>query len=338
MSRYALALSAAVLALLVGIAAMAQRELNSPLKLPATGHELIVAPGTSLRSLAGRLEAEGILSSALVLTTYGRLSGQASRLQAGEYEVVAGTTPLGLLQQLVEGRVRLHTLTIIEGWTIRELMRAVRKHPAIKHTLKTQDAPDLARTLQLGSESPEGWFFPDTYKFPRGTTDIEILTRAHDRMRVVLDQAWSRRRSDLPLRSAYEALILASIVEKETALDREKTRVAGVFARRLQSGMRLQTDPTVIYGLGEEFDGNLTRRQLGKDTPYNTYLRPGLPPSPISMPGESSLLAAVHPDDSRALYFVASGEDDGSHVFSETLREHNAAVKKYLSVARENVQ
>lgn len=338
MSRYVLALAAAVLVLLVAIAVVAERQLNRPLKLPPDGYQMLVTPGTSLRSLAARLESEGVLASGLVLTTYGRFSGKASRLQAGEYEIVAGTTPLGLLQQLVEGRVRLHTLTIVEGWTIRDLMRAVRKHSAIAHTLKTSDPLEIAKELQLESASPEGWFFPDTYKFPRGTTDIEILGMAHARMRIVLEQAWSRRRNELPLRNSYEALILASIVEKETALDREKNRVAGVFARRLQSGMRLQTDPTVIYGLGEEFDGDLTRRQLAKDTPYNTYLRSGLPPSPIAMPGESSLLAAVYPDESAALYFVASGEDDGSHVFSETLREHNAAVKKYLALTREQAQ
>jgi UPF0755 protein len=272
------------------------------------------------------------------MAAYGRLSGLAGQMKAGEYEVVAGTTPLGLVRQLVEGRVKLHTLTIVEGWTIRDLLRAIRKHPAIRHTLPVSGPNGLARVLELPSDHPEGWFFPDTYRFPRDTADREVLTMAHARMRVMLEQAWSRRQSDLPLKNPYDVLILASIIEKETAVDRERVRVSGVFVRRLRMGMKLQTDPTVIYGLGEEFDGNLTRRQLNRDSPYNTYTRTGLPPSPISLPGESSLLAAVRPDDSQALYFVASGDDDGTHVFSATLREHNAAVRKYLESVRGDQQ
>jgi UPF0755 protein len=204
--------------------------------------------------------------------------------------------------------------------------------------LPSGQGPDIAQALDLSGDHAEGWFFPDTYRFPRNTTDRELLVMAHTRMQVVLERAWAGRQKNLPLRTPYEALILASIVEKETSLDRERPRVAGVFARRLETGMRLQTDPTVIYGLGEDYDGNITRRHLARDTPYNTYTRTGLPPTPIAMPGESSLLAAVHPDDSDDLYFVATGEADGSHAFSATLREHNAAVKKYLATTRERAK
>ncbi|CAG0944957.1 Endolytic murein transglycosylase [Gammaproteobacteria bacterium] len=313
-----------------------QGVLNKPMALPDGGLTVDVPAGMSLRALGERLAAEDVLQYPTVLVAYARLMGQASAIKAGEYEIAAGTTPRGLLQQLVEGRVRLHSLTIVEGWTTRDLVRALRKSSYIRFTESDADDKTLVRAVELPGPSPEGWFFPDTYRFPKGTTDRELLRMAHERMQVVLDQAWAGRAAGLPLRSPYEALILASIVEKETALDRERPRVAGVLARRLKAGMKLQTDPTVIYGLGEDFTGDLTRRQLSRDSPYNTYTRTGLPPTPISLPGEASILAAVHPDDSDALYFVASPERDGSHVFSATLREHNAAVKKYLESLRDN--
>jgi UPF0755 protein len=325
-------------ALLIGAAAVAlvlgQRWLNQPLAIPAAGYSLDLAAGTSLRALAAKLEREGILDRPSLLVAYGRLTGQAGELKAGEYAIAPGTSPRELLRQLVEGRVRLHSITIVEGWTTRELLRTIRKHPAIRTTLPQADEQALAEALDLPSPHPEGWFFPDTYRFPRGTTDRELLGIAYRRMRTVLDRAWAAREQDLPLRSPYEALILASIVERETALERERPLIAGVFIRRLRAGMKLQTDPTVIYGLGEDFDGNITRRDLLRDTPYNTYTRAGLPPTPIALPGESSLLAAVRPDDSPMLYFVASGAEDGSHVFSATLSEHNAAVKRYLNSLR----
>lgn len=323
------------LVLLVAVAIGAgYRALNAPLSVPDGGYTMIVPAGSSLQSLAERLSDEGILASPRTLTWYGRITGEAAQVKAGEYDVLSGTTALQLLDQLVRGRVRLHALTIVEGWTVRDLLRAIRKHPAIRQTLPRGDAARLGEALKLPSSSPEGWFFPDTYRFPRNTTDLDVLARAHTRMALMLEQAWSRRHDNLPLKTAYEALILASIIEKETALDRERTQIAGVFIRRLAAGMKLQTDPTVIYGLGDNFDGNLTRRHLAQDGPYNTYARAGLPPSPISLPGAASLLAAVQPDDSKALYFVASGNDDGSHVFSRTLKEHNAAVRRYLEISR----
>jgi UPF0755 protein len=331
-----LLLAALALALVAGAAALAAREvLNMPLRTPADGLALDVPAGTSVAALGARLDAEGVYPYPQVFAAYARITGQAGAIKAGEYEVSAGSTIRDLLRQLVEGRVRLHSLTIVEGWTLGDLQRAMRRNKAIRTTLPKDDPGAVVRALEIGTPSPEGWFFPDTYRFPRGTTDVELLGMAHARMKILLEQAWQGRSQGLPLASAYEALVLASIIEKETALDRERPQIAGVFIRRLASGMKLQTDPTVIYGLGEEFDGDLTRRQLLKDTPYNTYTRTGLPPSPIALPGEGALLAAVHPDDSDALYFVASGEPDGSHVFSANLRAHNAAVKKYLDTVRE---
>lgn len=322
-------------ALALGALAFTRQLLEQSLRLPAEGLVLEVPAGMSAGGLAAKLEAEGIYGHPWLLRAYARATGRAGRIKAGEYEVPAGANLPALLEQLVEGRVKLHSLTIIEGWTLAELQRALRRHRAVRKTLPKGDPTAVGEALGLAGVAAEGWFFPDTYRFPRGTTDVELLGLAHARMKILLDQAWQGRAAGLPLKSPYEALVLASIVEKETALDRERPKVAGVFIRRLQAGMKLQTDPTVIYGLGEDFDGDLTRRQLLKDTPYNTYTRTGLPPSPIALPGESSLLAAVHPDDSDALFFVASGEGDGSHVFSANLRDHNAAVKRYLDQLRE---
>lgn len=311
-----------------------RHQFDQPLHIPRTGYILDVPSGTTLHALASRLASAGMLDSPLTLALYGRITGQARRIKAGEYDLASGITPRLLLQRLVEGRVRLHSLTIVEGWTVHDLLQAVHEHPAIRQTLPDTDPATLIRTFHLPSPDPEGWFFPDTYHFPRGSSDIDVLGQAHERMRMMLDRVWAQRRKGLPLHNEYEVLILASIVEKETALDPERARVSGVFLRRLQAGMRLQTDPTVIYGLGATFDGNLTRHHLESDTPFNTYTRNGLPPSPISLPGEQSLLAAVRPDESQALFFVASGNGDGSHVFSATLDEHNSAVRRYLDIAR----
>jgi UPF0755 protein len=310
--------------------------LHRPLQLPDTAYMLDVALGDSLRSVASRLQQDGLLERPAVLVAYGRVTGLAGRIKAGEYEIKSGVTPIDLVRLLVDGKVRLHALTIVEGWTVRDLLRETSRHPAIRRTLPpaVTDELSLATLLDLPGGNAEGWLFPDTYLFARGVSDRELLGIAHERMRQVLDRAWAQRASDLPLRSAYEALILASIVEKESSLAAERPRIAGVFVRRLRMGMKLQTDPSVIYGLGEGFDGNLTRQHLSQDAPYNTYQRAGLPPTPISLPGEASVMAAVRPEDTGALYFVASGRGDGSHVFSRTLEEHNAAVRRYLDVSR----
>lgn len=308
--------------------------LDRPLALPEEGLTIEVPAGTTLAALGRQLADRGVLGYPRALRAYARLKGQASAIKAGEYELAPGTTPRKLLEQLVVGRAKLHSLTIIEGWTTHDLLLALRGADAIVRQTLGGDAAELAAALGLPEAAAEGWFFPDTYRFPRGTSDREVLRMAHLRMQEVLARSWAGRAPGLALRSPYEALILASIVEKETGLDSERPRVAGVFLRRLQLGMKLQTDPTVIYGLGPGFKGRLGRRDLDRDTPYNTYTRTGLPPTPISLPGEASIHAALHPDDSDALYFVASPAADGSHVFSASLPEHNAAVNKYLEALR----
>lgn len=308
--------------------------LDTPLDLPESGYTLEVRRGSSLTSVAGELSAAGMLTHPRVLSWHGRLTGEAGRVQAGEYRLEPGVTARSLLQQLVSGQVLLHALTILEGWTVLELLVALAENPAIEQTLSVESPEELARALGLDMSHAEGWFFPDTYRFPRNTADTEILMLAHELMREKLAEAWAGRAPETNLANPYEALILASIVERESALTSERPQVAGVFTRRLERGMRLQTDPTVIYGLGSDFDGNLTRRHLTTDTPYNTYTRKGLPPTPIALPGEGALQAAVNPDDGSALYFVATGRDDGSHVFTDTLDEHNAAVARYLAELR----
>jgi len=234
-----------------------------------------------------------------------------------------------VLETLAAGLVVQHRVTLVEGWTFAQLADRLQANEVLEHRVDLSDPanwPDLLSALDI--EHPEGWFLPETYQFTRGDSDLDILTRAHRSMRAELDQAWAARAEDLPLKSPYELLILASIVEKETALDSEREEIAGVFVRRLRKGMRLQTDPTVIYGLGEGFDGDIRRRDLEADTPYNTYTRGGLPPTPIAMPGRASLWAAARPADGESLYFVADGR--GGHTFSVTLEEHQAAVNRLL--------
>jgi UPF0755 protein len=239
-----------------------------------------------------------------------------------------------LLSLLSSGQVLLHSITFIEGSTFGDVRNALVAHDAVRNDNANRSDQDIMRALGEPDVHPEGQFFPDTYRFPRGTTDLELLAIAHRRMQEELRKAWEKRTPDLPLAGPYEALILASIVEKETALERERAQIAGVFTERLRRGMRLQTDPTVIYGMGVAYAGNIRRVDLSRDTPYNTYTRTGLPPTPIALPGLESLQAAVQPDMSGALFFVATGAGDGSHYFSKTLAEHNLAVKRYLRELR----
>lgn len=328
-----------VLLLLAGLAAgaagwWAWQQLDTP--GPASTQVTVEVPaGASLARVASRLEAAGVIEHAKLFEWYGRLSEQAGRVRAGEYNFPAHATPREVMARLVSGEVVLHALTVVEGWTFRQLRAALAAHPAVRQTL--DDVPDEEIMVRLGrtGEHPEGWFLPETYRFARGTTDFELLRLAHAAMVRALDAAWAERREDLPLRSPYEVLVLASIIEKETGLAEERGEIGGVFMRRLQRGMRLQTDPTVIYGLGPEFEGRLRRVHLDTDTPYNTYTRFGLPPTPIALPGQASLAAAAQPLDGRSLYFVATGRPDGSHHFSETLEEHNRAVQRYLATIRE---
>ena len=304
--------------------------LGTPLGVSTDGLVLEVRSGMSVRDIAGELRRQpGVLRSALYLEAYARLNGLAPRLKVGEYAIAPGTTPRGLLEQIVAGRVVQHTLTVVDGWTFRQLRQALAAHPKIGQTLREASDAEVMAKLGRPGEHPEGRFFPDTYHFPAGTTDEAFLRRAQAAMERRLNEVWGRRAPDSPLSDPYQALILASIVEKETPLPAERPAIAGVFARRLRKGMPLQADPTVIYGLGAAFDGNLRRQDLAGDTPYNTYTHKGLPPTPIALPGGDSLSAAVNPAPGDALYFVATGE--GGHVFSATLEEHNRAVRRYQS-------
>lgn len=289
-----------------------------------------VPRGASLRAVAADLHTRGLLEQPQIWIFWARATGRSATLKAGEYQLLPGATPDGLLEQLGSGAVLLHSITFIEGSTFADLRVALGRNESVRLTLQTASPEDVMRELGEPGVHPEGQFFPDTYHFARGTTDKEILGIAHRRMLEELRTAWLGRATDLPLAGSYEALILASIVEKETALDSERPLIAGVFVERLRRGMRLQTDPTVIYGIGAAYDGNIRRTDLVTDTPYNTYTRAGLPPTPIALPGLHSLSAAVNPQANGAIFFVATGKGDGSHYFSSTLSEHEAAVQRYL--------
>ncbi|WP_127477364.1 endolytic transglycosylase MltG [Sulfurivermis fontis] len=304
-----------------------QSFVTAPLLVGEEGATIEVRPGASLTAVARQLEEAGHISSARYFVWMARLSDSARQIRVGEYRVEPGMTARQLLQMMVEGRVHLYALTLVEGWNFRQVMDAVRGSPYLTHTLSGLTDSEVMARLGYAGEHPEGRFFPDTYHFPRGMSDVEFLRRAYRQMSEVLAYEWERRSDGLPLATPEEALILASIIEKETGQPAERSAIAGVFVRRLQKRMRLQTDPTVIYGLGLDFDGNLRRRDLTSDTPYNTYTRHGLPPTPIAMPGRDSIHAALHPAPGEALYFVGRG--DGTHQFSATLEEHNRAVQYY---------
>jgi UPF0755 protein len=328
----ALAVLVVLAATAAALAAFAWRELNTPLDLPTAGERLHITSGTSFRRVAKELAERGLLDQPWLLATYARATGEATRVRAGEYELTPGTTPRTLLDKLVAGQVYLHEITIVEGSRFIDVLAALRAHPAIVAT--PLDGAAIMAALGAPGVHPEGQFFPDTYRFALGTADLEVLRVAHDALSARLQAAWRDRSPDLLLKNDYEALILASIIEKETALPAERRLIAGVFHERLRRNMRLQTDPTVIYGMGEAFDGNLRRQDLERDTPYNSYTRAGLPPTPIALPGAGSLEAAVAPENSGAIYFVATGRPDGSHHFSKTLEEHERAVRDYLRELR----
>lgn len=299
--------------------------IDAPLKLDEPKF-IVVEPGMNLRRIVRSLQAERVLPKGFDLLVYARLDGSASRVKTGEYELTSDLTARTFLQKLVDGDVVYHQVRIVEGWTLKQALDVLHAHPALVAQLDANDPQAIQQAFDTDTY-PEGQFFPDTYNFTRGTTDVQLLQRARALMQQVLDTAWAARDANLPYATPQEALVMASIVEKETAVGAERAQIAGVFVRRLQRNMRLQTDPTVIYGLGAEFDGNLTRAHLTSDTPWNTYTRDGLPPTPIALPGRASIEASMHPDDSEALYFVARG--DGSHYFSATLDEHNRAVRQY---------
>jgi UPF0755 protein len=308
--------------------------LHAPLAALAAPVTFEVAPGASLGSVARELEKAGLLERPRTWLRHGVRAGLATRIQAGEYRLLPGTTPETLLDQFAAGDVILHTLTVPEGWTFRQALGVLQAHPQVHVELANLPDSEVLARLGIREKHPEGLFFPDTYRFARGTSDRALLLQAHDRLERELAEAWLKRAADLPLGSAYEALILASLVEKETAAADERPVIAGVFVNRLRMGMRLQTDPTVIYGLGGRFDGNLRRRDLEADTPYNSYTRAGLPPTPIALVGREALDAATRPAKTRSLYFVATGLGDGRHFFAETLAEHNANVRRHLANLR----
>jgi UPF0755 protein len=303
-----------------------ERELDMPLSVPADA-TFIVPPGQNLRSIAQTLKQRGWVKHPQLLAGWGRWTGQAQKIKAGEFRVPVGTTPRTLLGVFVRGAIIQHEITLVEGWTFKQTVAAVRAHPVMTTTPALASPPASLAEIGLRPIHPEGRLLPDTYFFVRGTTDVELIERAFRAMESYLEQAWAKRAPNLPLKTPDEALTLASIVEKETGLASERATIAGVFTRRLNRGMRLETDPTVIYGIGDKFDGNITRRHLRQPTPYNTYVIKGLPPTPIAMPGREAIQAALHPSEGNALFFVARG--NGAHYFSATYREHKAAVNKY---------
>jgi UPF0755 protein len=310
-----------------GLAGAAFWWLEQPLAMHGDSVDVSIDPRTSARGVADVVVRSGVDVSPLLLHLWFRISGQARQIRAGSYEIERGTTPRSLLRKLVRGEESLRSLTLVEGWTFRQLREALARAPELRsESAALSDAAIMERLGRMG-QHPEGRFFPDTYSYAKGSSDLHLLALAMRTMDRHLQAAWERRSPDTPLRSPEEALILASIIEKETGTDADRALIAGVFNNRLRLGMMLQTDPTVIYGMGETFDGNLRKRDLQTDTPWNTYTRAGLPPTPIAMPGRQSLLAAVAPAPTKALYFVARG--DGSSAFSSSLDEHNRAVNQY---------
>lgn len=304
--------------------------MQGPLTVSEEGFQFEISPGSSLSRVARVLHEEGVLENPKYFTWMARLRDQAEKVHVGEYQITPGMTPEQLLNNMVEGKVKQYALTIVEGWTFAELLNKLHQDPVLKHHLNEKSQMEIMAAIGHAGEHPEGRFLPDTYHFPKGLSDVDFLKRAYSAMDKSLQAAWQKRSGALPYASPYEALIMASIVEKETALPSEREEIAGVFVRRLEKNMRLQTDPTIIYGLGSSFDGNLKRKHLqDKENPYNTYRHKGLPPTPIALPGVEAIHAALNPKEGETLYFVARQDEQGSHYFSSTLDEHNKAVVKY---------
>jgi UPF0755 protein len=316
----------AALVLALWIYADYRVSIETPLRLQHT-LRLTIRKGQGVASLARDLKARKILAEPLWLRVLARAEGVSQELKYGNYEIPPGTTVRGLLDRVVSGRSRQIPLTIVEGWTFAQMRQALTNQPGLRQEVGEKPPQEIMTLLGAPQTFPEGRFFPDTYFTADMTSDLDILKKAYQKMQAILTEEWEGRMPNLPLNSLEEALILASIVEKETGRAEERPAIAGVFVRRLQQGMRLQTDPTVIYGMGESFKGNLRREDLRRDTPYNTYTRAGLPPTPIALPGRQAIHATLHPAVGTSLYFVAKG--DGSHVFSTTLEEHERAVDQY---------
>ncbi|MEO8309183.1 MAG: endolytic transglycosylase MltG [Pseudomonadota bacterium] len=330
-------LAAAALAALLGWIAV-QRAANQP-GVAVTVQDFEVAKGATLRTILRSLEQKELITSARNLELYLRCCQRGTSftgegIKAGRYRIPPGQVPLSILRQLTDGRVVLEQVTIIEGWTFSQMRAELEHHKSIQPTMSARSDADIMQALQNPGLAAEGRFAPDTYSFAPGTTDLQLLRMAFEAQRRTLEDAWKSRAPDLPLNTMDEALVLASIVEKETGLASERARVAGVFINRLRKSMRLQSDPTVIYGIRDHYDGNIRKRDLTTDTPYNSYTRDGLPPTPIALPGRDSIVATLHPEKTDALFFVATGDGSGGHYFSATVSEHNQAVQRYLDRLR----
>ena len=308
------------------------RSLDQPLRLAAPVR-FKVAPGASFARVAAELATQGVIAHPKAWVVYARIRRLAPAVKAGEYEIQPGTTPRELLTKMVNGQVLLHSFTIVDGWRVEDMLLALRRNPDVLTTLADK-APDLMGKLGSPGVDPEGQFLPETYRFVAGTADLELLRQAHAALVKELEADWANRDPGLPLENSYELLIMASIVQKESGLPRELGKIAGLYLHRLSIGMRLQADPTVIYGMGDRYDGVIRTEDLRTDGPYNTYTRAGLPPTPIALAGAAVIRATAHPEKTDAIYFVASTKDDGSHVFSSTLEQHNAAVASYVAHQR----
>jgi UPF0755 protein len=331
--RYALIICVFLMASGSALVWFGMRGLDEPVRL-AQPLRFKVASGWRFTRVASELAAQGVLANPRVWVLYARWSHLATAIKAGEYEIQPGTTPRELLTRMVNGQVLLHSFTIIDGWRVQDMLGALRRNPDIISTLG-DGAQNLMDKFGLPGVDPEGQFLPETYRFVANTTDIDLLRQAHAALAKELDAAWMDRDPDLPLRNSHELLIMASIVEKESGLPQELGKIAGLYLHRLAIGMRLQADPTVIYGMGDRYEGDIRTVDLRTDGPYNTYTRVGLPPTPIALAGAAAIRAAARPEKTDAIYFVASAKGDGSHVFSPTLEKHNAAVASYLARQRQ---
>ncbi len=327
MTRLFLRLGLVVLVLAAAAAGAFAWWANQPLGLSASPVEVVIKPNSGVASVGRQLQRGGVGMDPRLFQLLVRLTGHGPDLKAGGYTFETGITPLGLVGKIARGEVTHYVVTVIEGWEFRKMRAAVDASPALRHDTQGMSDAELMKAIGAPEPAPEGLFFPDTYLFARGSSDIELYRHAYKAMQRRLNEAWNARAADLPYKTPYEALVMASIVEKETGQAAERPMIAAVFVNRLRKNMMLQTDPTVIYGIGEHFDGNLRKRDLQTDTPYNTYTRTGLPPTPIALPGLASLAAAIAPAPSDALYFVARG--NGTSHFSNTLPEHNRAVDQY---------
>ena len=303
------------------------RFATAPVNVPDPGLYFNIDRGLGVGQVARRLEGDGLVTDARAFVLLVRILGRSGDIKSGSYKAEGNVTPLSLVDKLSRGEFAQGQIQFIEGWTFRQLRAVLDAHPALTHDTRDLSGAEILERLGAEETHPEGLFFPDTYHFSAGTSDLTILRQAYAKMQQVLTQAWETRDSGLPVKTKYQGLILASIIEKETGDPAEREMVAAVFVNRLRKGMRLQTDPTVIYGLGEKFDGNLRKRDLLADQPYNTYTRYGLPPTPIALPGEAAIYATLQPAETRALYFVSKG--DGTHYFSNSLKEHNRAVNRF---------